>query len=95
MDPPWRGSTGSSPATRSRYRSAVAFYCAVLMAGVLHRPRSMKRIFLAGILAVALGTAGCDAGGGEATPTLDRLRSGAPLNPGGVEPEETMSEIEP
>ncbi|MBW3613421.1 MAG: hypothetical protein KY392_06135 [Chloroflexi bacterium] len=55
----------------------------------------MKRILLAGILALALGTAGCDAGDGEPSPTLDRLRSGAPLNPGGVDPEETMSEIEP
>lgn len=54
----------------------------------------MKHTILAGLLALALGTAACDAGDGEATPTLDTAGSGAPLNPGGVGPDESQQEID-
>ncbi len=56
--------------------------------------QGMKPIVVGGLLVLVLSTAGCNTDD-DAAPTLDTAGSGAPLYPGGVEPEETMEEIEP
>ena len=50
------------------------------------------RRLVIGAMIVGVGTA-CQPAD-DPTPTLDTIESGAPLNPGGVEPSETQQEID-
>ncbi len=53
----------------------------------------MKRLIFAGLLAIiAAGCQPADRGGDVASPTLDTVQSGAPLE--GVGPSETQAEID-